>query len=125
MEKILEVRKQLDEINFKYDLQVKELKLKIAEIEAQRQEELGDLQSVYDALKQEIIDSNIVGTYVKIPGVTIRKNKSVIITDESLIPEMYHKTIIDDKKIKADLKESDYTLEIPGVVVEEKYTIAI
>ena len=125
MNNILDVRKQMDEINSKYDLKVKELKLEIAKIEAQREEELGDLPTQYDIMKQEIIDGNINGTYSKIPGVTIRKTKSVIIEDESLIPQMYYKTIIDDKKIKADLKESAYTLEIPGVKVEDKYTIAI
>lgn len=125
MNNILEIRKQIDEINSKYDLKVKELKLEIAKIEAEREEELGELPIQYDTLKQEIIDSNIKGTYNKIPGVTIRKTKSVSIENESLIPQMYYKTVIDDKKIKADLKESGYTIEIPGVIVEDKYTIAI
>lgn len=125
MNNILEIRKQMDEINSKYDLKVKELKLEIAKIEAEREEELGELPIQYDTLKQEIIDSNIKGTYNKIPGITIRKTKSVSIENESLIPQMYYKTVIDDKKIKADLKESGYTIEIPGVIVEDKYTIAI
>lgn len=122
---LLEIRKKINDINSKYDEQVSELKLKIAEIENQRTEELGDLPAQYDATCSEIIDQYEAGTYVKQSGVSIRELTSVSIVDEKAVPENYLKQVVDDKKVKQDLKESGYTITIPGVVVSKKYSVAV
>ena len=125
MTNILQTRKKIEEINAKYDSKIAELKIQMSEIEAQRTEELGDLLGQYDAQCSEIIEQYEKGTYNKISGVSIRTLKNVVITDESKIPAAYMKYVVDDKKIKADLKESDYSKKIPGVKVTDKYSIAI
>ena len=122
---ILETRKKIEEINAKYDSQVAELKIKMSEIEAQRTTELGDLPGQYDAACSEIIEQFENGTYNKISGVTVKTLKNVVITDEDKVPASYMKYIVDDKKIKADLKESAYTMNIPGVKVTNKYSVAV
>lgn len=122
---ILETRKKIEEINAKYDSQVAELKIKISEIESQRNKELGDLPGQYDAQCSEIIEQFENGTYNKISGVTVKTLKNVVITDENKVPATYMKYVVDDKKIKADLKESDYTKKIPGVKVTNKYSVAV
>lgn len=122
---ILETRKKIEEINAKYDSQVADLKIKISEIEAQRNKELGDLPGQYDALCSEIIEQFENGTYNKISGVTVKTLKSVVITDENKVPVAYMKYVVDDKKIKADMKESGYTKKIPGVKVVDKYSVAV
>lgn len=123
--KILELRKKIEDINAVYDSEIAELKLQIAELENKRQQELGDLPAQYDAECSNIIEQFENGTLNKISGVSVRTTKSVSITDESVIPEMYKKVVVDDKKIKADLKESGYTKDIPGVKVSEKYSVAV
>lgn len=122
---ILETRKKLDEINAKYDSKIADLKIKMSEIEAQRVKELGELPGLYDAQCSEIIDQFENGTYNKISGVAVRATKNVVITDESRIPAAYMKYVVDDKKIKSDMKESDYTKKIPGVKVVNKYSVAV
>lgn len=122
---ILETRKKIEEINSKYNSQIADLKIKIAELESQRILELGDLTGQYDAQCSEIIEQFENGTYNKISGVTVKTLKNVIIIDETKVPMEYKKIVVDDKKIKADLKESAYTKVIPGVVVNNKYSVAV
>lgn len=122
---ILETRKKIEQINSKYDSQVAELKIKISEIEAQRNKELGDLPGEYDALCSQIIEQFENGSYNKISGVTVKTLKNVVIVDERKVPVNYMKYVVDDKKIKADLKESGYTMNIPGVKVTNKYSVAV
>lgn len=122
---ILEIRSNIEKINNKYDEMVNELKLAINDIEEQRKTELGNLPGEYDAACSQIIDDYEHGCYNKITGVSIRTLKNVVIEDESLIGDEYKKTVIDDKKIKADMKESDYTMTIPGVKVVEKHSVAV
>ena len=122
---ILETRKKIEEINAKYDSQVADLKIKISEIEAQRIADLGDLPGQYDAACSEIIEQFESGVYNKISGVTVKTLKNVVITDERKVPVSYMKYVVDDKKIKADLKESGYTMNIPGVKVTNKYSVAV
>lgn len=122
---ILETRKKIEEINSKYDSQIADLKIKIAELESQRILELGDLTGKYDAQCSEIIEQFENGTYNKISGVTVKTLKNVTIIDETKVPIEYKKIIVDDKKIKADLKESGYTKVIPGVLVNNKYSVAV
>lgn len=122
---ILETRKKIEEINAKYDSQIAELKIKIAEIENARTAELADLPGQYDAQCSEIIEHFENGTYNKISGVTVKTLKNITITDEDKIPASYMKYVVDDKKIKADLKESGYTINIPGVKVTNKYSVAV
>lgn len=122
---ILETRKKIEEINAKYDSKVGELKIKIAAIEAQRDKELGDLPGQYDALCTDIIEQFENGTYNKISGVTVKTLKNVTIIDENKVPAAYMKYVVDDKKIKSDLKESGYTIKIPGVKVTDKYSVAV
>lgn len=122
---ILELRSNIDKINNKYDELVGELKLKISEIEEQRKQELGNLPGEYDAECSRIIENYEAGTYEKMKGVTIRTLKSVIIEDEDLVEDCYKKVVVDDKKIKNDMKESDYTMTIPGVKVVEKHSVAV
>lgn len=122
---ILETRKKIEEINAKYDSQVADLKIKISEIETQRNAELGDLPGQYDAQCSEIIEQFENGSYNKISGVTVKTLKNVTIVDENKIPATYMKYVVDDKKIKADLKESGYTVKIPGVKVTNKYSVAV
>lgn len=122
---ILELRKQINDINNKYDSKISELKLKIAEIENERNEKLEKLTGQYDAECSNIIQQFENGTYNKMSGVSIRTTKSVSIIDESLIPEMYKKVVVDDKKIKNDLKESGYTKDIPGVKVLDNHSVVV
>lgn len=122
---ILEIRSEIDRINNKYDELVGELKLQISNIESERKVELGDLPSQYDAACSQIIDDYEAGIYDRPNGVRVRKLKNVIIEDESLISDEYKKVVIDEKKIKADMKESGYTMKIDGVKVVEKYCVAV
>lgn len=122
---ILEIRSEIEKINNRYDEMVNELKLAISDIEEQRKKELGDLPGMYDAECSRIIEDYEAGCYNKITGVSIRTLKNVVIEDESLIGDEYKKTVIDDKKIKADMKESGYTMTIPGVKVVEKHSVAV
>ena len=122
---ILEIRKQMNSINNKYDELVSELKVRISELENQRANELGDLPAQYDACVSMIIEQVENGTYTKQSGVSVKTLKNVVITDTKAVPEEYMQYIVNDKKIKADLKESDYTLEIPGVEVKNKYSVAV
>lgn len=122
---ILEIRSEIDRINNKYDEMVNELKVAISNIEADRKKELGDLPGQYDAACSQIIDDYEAGTYDRINGVSVRKLKNVVIEDESLIGDEYKKVVIDEKKIKADMKESGYTMKIDGVKVVEKYSVAV
>ena len=122
---ILEIRSEIDRINNKYDELVGELKLQISNIESERKVELGDLPSQYDVACSQIIDDYEAGIYDRPNGVRVRKLKNVIIEDESLISDEYKKVVIDEKKIKADMKESGYTMKIDGVKVVEKYCVAV
>ena len=121
---IIEVRTQIEEINSKYDDEILKLKMKIGELECKKLEELGELNEKYDRCVNDIIDQVKSDTYVKQPGVTIKKLKNIII-DNDKVPDKYKVLVVNDKKIKADLKESDYTIKIPGVVVNTKYSVAV
>ena len=121
---ILELRREIDNINNKYDAKIAELKIQISQIENERLQELAGLPDEYENAKEQIIEDYKQGLK-PVKGVTVKSLKSVLIVDESKIPDNYKKYIVDDKKIKADLKESAYTKEIPGVEVNTKYSIAI
>ena len=116
MSNILKLRREIESINNKYADEIAEYKIKIAELESQKQ---------YDAACSMLIDEYESGEYVKEPGVTIKTLKTITITDESKVPDKYLKTVVDDKKIKADIKESAYTKNIPGVNVGVKYSVAV
>ena len=122
---ILQTRNKLNEINAKYDSKIAELNIQIAELESQRCKELGDLPAQYDAECSDIIEQFEKGTYKKIQGVTVRTTKSVVITDETKVPAAYMKYVVNDKKIKLDMKDSDYTKKIPGTKVVNKYSVAV
>lgn len=121
---IVEIRTQIEEINSKYDVEISKLKLKITELESKKLEELGELNEKYDKCVNDIIEQVKADTYVKQPGVTVKKLKSININSDN-VPDKYKVLVVNDKKIKADLKESDYTLKIPGVEVFTKYSVAI
>lgn len=122
---ILETRKKINEINAKYDSKIADLKIQMAKLETQRRNELGDLPAQYDAQCSEIIEKYENGIYSKQPGVSIRTTKSVVITDETKVPAAYMKYVVDDKKIKSDMNESDYTMKISGVKVVNKYSVVV
>ena len=122
---ILETRKKINEINAKYDSKVADLKIQMAKLETQRKKDLGDLPAQYDAQCSEIIEQYENGIYSKQPGVSIRTTKGVVITDESKVPAAYMKYVVDDKKIKSDMNESDYTMKISGVKVVNKYSVVV
>lgn len=122
---ILETRKKINEINAKYDSKVADLKIQTAKLETQRKNELGDLPAQYDAQCSEIIEKYENGIYSKQPGVVVRTTKSVVITDETKVPAAYMKYVVDDKKIKSDMNESDYTMKISGVKVVNKYSVVV
>lgn len=122
---ILETRKKINEINAKYDSKVADLKIQMAKLETQRKNELGDLPAQYDAQCSEIIEKYENGIYSKQPGVVVRTTKSVVITDETKVPAAYMKYVVDDKKIKSDMNESDYTMKISGVKVVNKYSVVV
>ena len=121
---ILELRKTIDDINNKYDSQIAELKLQISKIEDEKLQELAELPEKYELAKNQIIEDYQRGLK-PLKGVTVKTLKNVSIVDESKIPNEYKKLIVDDKKVKADLKESGYTKEIPGVEVSNKYSVAV
>lgn len=122
---ILETRKKINEINAKYDSKLADLKIQMAKLETQRRNELGDLPAQYDAQCSEIIEQYENGIYSKQPGVVIRTTKGVVITDETKVPAAYMKYVVDDKKIKSDMNESDYTMKISGVKVVNKYSVVV
>lgn len=122
---ILETRKKINEINAKYDSKVADLKIQMAKLETQRRNELGDLPAQYDAQCSEIIEQYENGIYSKQPGVVVRTTKSVVVTDETKVPAAYMKYVVDDKKIKSDMNESDYTMKISGVKVVNKYSVVV
>lgn len=122
---ILETRKKINEINAKYDSKIADLKIQMAKLETQRRNELGDLPAQYDAQCSEIIEKYENGIYSKQPGVVVRTTKSVVITDETKVPAAYMKYVVDDKKIKSDMNESDYTMKISGVKVVNKYSVVV
>lgn len=122
---ILETRKKINEINAKYDSKIADLKIQMAKLETQRKNELGDLPAQYDAQCSEIIEQYENGIYSKQPGVVIRTTKGVVITDETKVPAAYMKYVVDDKKIKSDMNESDYTMKISGVKVVNKYSVVV
>ena len=122
---ILETRKQINEINAKYDSKIADLKIQMAKLETQRKKDLGDLPAQYDAQCSEIIEQYENGIYSKQPGVSIRTTKNVVVTDESKVPAAYMKYVVDDKKIKSDMNESDYTMKISGVKVVNKYSVVV
>lgn len=122
---ILETRKKINEINAKYDSKVADLKIQMAKLETQRKNELGDLPAQYDAQCSEIIEQYENGIYSKQPGVVVRTTKSVVVTDETKVPAAYMKYVVDDKKIKSDMNESDYTMKISGVKVVNKYSVVV
>lgn len=122
---ILETRKKINEINAKYDSKIADLKIQMAKLETQRRNELGDLPAQYDAQCSEIIEQYENGIYSKQPGVVVRTTKSVVVTDETKVPAAYMKYVVDDKKIKSDMNESDYTMKISGVKVVNKYSVVV
>lgn len=122
---ILETRKKINEINAKYDSKIADLKIQMAKLETQRKNELGDLPAQYDAQCSEIIEQYENGIYSKQPGVVVRTTKSVVVTDETKVPAAYMKYVVDDKKIKSDMNESDYTMKISGVKVVNKYSVVV
>lgn len=122
---ILETRKKINEINAKYDSKIADLKIQMAKLETQRKKDLGDLPAQYDAQCSEIIEQYENGIYSKQPGVVIRTTKGVVITDETKVPAAYMKYVVDDKKIKSDMNESDYTMKISGVKVVNKYSVVV
>lgn len=122
---ILETRKKINEINAKYDSKIADLKIQMAKLETQRKNELGDLPAQYDAQCSEIIEQYENGIYSKQPGVVVRTTKGVVITDETKVPAAYMKYLVDDKKIKSDMNESDYTMKISGVKVVNKYSVVV
>lgn len=122
---ILETRKKINEINAKYDSKVADLKIQMAKLETQRRNELGDLPAQYDAQCSEIIEQYENGIYSKQPGVVVRTTKNVVVTDETKVPAAYMKYVVDDKKIKSDMNESDYTMKISGVKVVNKYSVVV
>lgn len=121
---ILELRQEIDNINNEYDAKIAELKIQISKIEDERLQALKNLPEEYENAKEQIIEDYKQGLK-PIKGITVKSLKSIIITDETKIPANYMKYIVDDKKIKADLKESDYTKQIPGVEVNTKYSVAV
>ena len=121
---IVEIRTQIEEINSKYDDEILKLKMKIGELECKKLEELGELNEKYDKCVNDIIDQVKSDTYVKQPGVTVKKLKNIVINSDN-VPNKYKMLVVNDKKIKADLKESDYTIKIPGVEVSTKYSVAV
>ena len=124
MNDIIKVRTQIEEINGKYDGEILKLKMKIGELECKKLEELGELNEKYDRCVNDIIDQVKADTYVKQPGVTVKKLKNLMI-DADKVPDEYKVLVVNDKKIKEILKESDYTIKIPGVEVLTKYSVAV
>lgn len=121
---ILDLRQEIDNINNEYDAKIAELKIQISKIEDERLHALKNLPEEYENAKEQIIEEYKQGLK-PIKGVTVKSLKTVVITDETKIPVNYMKYIVDDKKIKADLKESGYTINIPGVEVNTKYSVAV
>lgn len=121
---ILDLRQEIDNINNEYDAKIAELKIQISKIEDERLQALKNLPEEYENAKEQIIEDYKQGLK-PIKGVTVKSLKSVVIIDETKIPANYMKYIVDDKKIKADLKESDYSKKIPGVEVNTKYSVAV
>ena len=124
MNDIIKVRTQIEEINSKYDGEILKLKMKIGELECKKLEELGELNEKYDRCVNDIIDQVKADTYIKQPGVTVKKLKNLMI-DADKVPDEYKVLVVNDKKIKEILKESDYTIKIPGVEVLTKYSVAV
>lgn len=125
MKTIIDVRRELDQINAKYDDLIAPLKAKILEFEQLRINETSELKAEYEAMTNQIIDDHRNGVNVKIAGVQIRQLNDFEIVDTSLIPQEYMKLEINKSKIKDKLKETDYTEKIPGVSTFIKYSVAI
>ena len=79
MNDIIKVRTQIEEINSKYDGEILKLKMKIGELECKKLEELGELNEKYDRCVNDIIDQVKADTYVKQPGVTVKKLKNLML----------------------------------------------
>jgi hypothetical protein len=123
---MVELKKHIEDISEQYDSQIRELKDKIKGLEDLKAYSIAELQGEYDSRCSEIIEHYENGDNIELEqGVSVRKLKSVIINEDEVKDKKYFKTVVDDKKIKEDLKESGYTITIPGVEVKTKYSIVV
>lgn len=121
MERAIELKKIINEIEERYKPDLDRLKdemkrlndMKSSEL-FEHEEELGELLFDY---------TNGAAQLPKYPGVYMKVTKQVNITDDSVIPMEYWRPNL--SVIKDQLKESDYTLMIEGVEVTDKNTVVI
>ena len=125
MHQIIAVRSKIEEINAAYEEKVKPLKLALRELEQHKLDELVDLNHNYDVLCEQVVDDFKNGTLEKISGVSVRTLNDFEIIDPNEVPLEYYEWVLSKSKIKEQLKESDFTEEIPGVKTFKKYSVAV
>lgn len=122
---IVEVRRQLESIEAKYEEKMRPIKAELLALQQQLADETNELRGEYEHLVDVVIDSYTKGTYEKIAGVQVRELKDFEVFDSALIPNEFMKMEVSKSKIKEKLKETDYSEKIPGVNVYTKYSVAI
>lgn len=122
---IVEIRRQINEIEQRYAELVAPIKEQLKQLEIEKSNELFSLQQDYNAMVLDIVERVENKTYEKIEGVSIRKLHDVVVENAKLLPNHYFKVEVDIAKIKAKMKETDYSEEIDGVKVITKYSVAV
>ena len=90
------------------------------EIVNQEKQELKDLLTKNEELRELIIDDHDF-----IDGITRSSTKDYRVVDFDALPMEYKELKVNDKLIKEEMKMSEYTKPIPGVELYDKYSIRV
>lgn len=121
MERAIELKKIISEIEDRYEPEINKLKLELKRLNDLKN---GEVFEYEEELGRLLFDyTNGLAILPDYPGVYLRTTKQVSISDNDAVPMEYWRPSL--SVIKEQLKESDYTISIDGIEITDKNTVVI
>lgn len=121
MERAVELKRKISEVEDKYQGEIDALNAKLKAVRDRKMNELMEYEEELGELLFEYVNGS--KELPKYPGVYMKTTKVVTIVDGNHVPREYWKP--DLATIKEQLKESDYTLDIEGVEISDRRSVVI
>lgn len=125
MKDLVKLKNDIDNLVQEYKNKIVPFKDQIEQIKADEYDKIAKMELEFEIEKEKLIERFEHGFRDRIPGVQIKVLKDFEVLDIDDLPEEYITRQPNKSKIRATLRASGYTENIPGIKIKAKRTIAV